>query len=307
MVNRKEIWNELKEISPLLAKLEPIEVFQVAPGYFDAFAADTLSLIRAGENPSSSGELNSISSLIGSAGKEQLFSVPAGYFEGLASGLLNKIHNKVKNPEPVSVDDELETLSPLLSKLERKSPFSVASDYFDKFPDNALAGSKEFGYKDEPFSPLLDSLKERNPFWIPAGYFEELSGEIMAKIISPKSARVISINSRFQWMRYAAAAVIIGAIATTSVFLFQNHGPVPRYMASLNEKQLADSLHNANEKDMMDYLQSHNLPVPDSSESLAQLGLESGDEMGGMLADISDSELQQYLDDYTGSKEQTIN
>jgi hypothetical protein len=110
-----------------------------------------------------------------------------------------------------------------------------------------------------------------------------------------------------KWIRYAAAAVIIGAIATTSVFVFQNHGPVGRYIASLDEKQLADSLHNANEQDMMDYMQNHNLPLPDSSENLAQFGLDSGNEIGGMLADIPDTELQQYLDDYTGSKEQTIN
>jgi len=56
-------------------------------------------------------------------------------------------------------------------------------------------------------------------FSVPDGYFEAFAGDVARKL-KPEPARVITMKKRASWWKYAAAAVISGTIAITSLQIF---------------------------------------------------------------------------------------
>ncbi|MDQ2718977.1 MAG: hypothetical protein M3Z26_04345 [Bacteroidota bacterium] len=173
-------------------------------------------------------ELKSISPLIAGIEKINVFSVPEGYFDKLAEkitlySLLNK--NEDTNTEAFSVP-----------------PLGVGAlpeGYFDTLSDKILAKIKvnEIGNNDQELQklfPLLNSLKDKNVFTVPHGYFENLSVNVINKI-NPKIAKVISINKARLWWKYAAAAVITGAIAISSLQIFNSSPDVRKNNSVVTE------------------------------------------------------------------------
>jgi hypothetical protein len=120
-ISSNDIVNELKELSPLLAGLERIDVFTIPDGYFDGIAAAVLVALRAEENslPVFSGE--------------STFGVPAGYFESLAGNILAKI----KSGE-ITATDELRELSAMLYSIQNENVYKVPKGYFDGVAENIL-------------------------------------------------------------------------------------------------------------------------------------------------------------------------
>ena len=115
MQNRIDILNELKEISPILAGMEKINVFTVPVGYFDSLA-DTVLAIAKEEG---TGILSRLS-------KENTTSVPAGYFDSLADNILIKV--RAQQNETAAV--ELRALSPMLYSIQNINVFDVPNGYF---------------------------------------------------------------------------------------------------------------------------------------------------------------------------------
>ncbi len=74
--------------------------------------------------------------------------------------------------------NELKEIAPILSKLERKNPFKVPTDYFQ---DNAAIISKVCQDQEPVLSAKLRALKASNPFKIPTTYFED-NAAIVAKV-----------------------------------------------------------------------------------------------------------------------------
>ena len=165
MNKSEEILKELEGISPLLAEMEKINVFQVPEGYF----VDLDVRIAAYAILSDTSVTDNIS-------KRNLQKVPEGYFDTLSDSILNKI----KSAYPETATEELQKLS-----------------------------------------PALYSLKDVNVFSVPDGYFEGFESEILQKINHEEPAKVISINKRNSWLRYAAAAVVTGVIAFSSLEIFK--------------------------------------------------------------------------------------
>ena len=303
MLNRIEILNELEGLSPFVASISPENMYEVPKGYFENFSDGVMSRIKAGEAVSAKTELEILPDLISNLDRKNLFSIPSNYFETFAENLMSKI----KAEQSGSVNEELKKLSPFLSTLNKKTPFSIPENYFQELADNAMAGAKAVEFVNdelENFPPVLNDLKNKNVYETPDGYFENFSATVLQKIKKQQPAKIISINKKTNWLRYAAAAVVVGVIATSTVFIF-NHNK-STFVARLDEKQLADSLHNANDEDILDYLQSHNISMNDASNNIASLDLSDND-ADDMLADVSDSELQQYIDEYSGTKEETTN
>lgn len=155
-------------------------------------------------------ELESISPFLAGIEKANVFSVPNDYFNELAERIttytiLNKNENiNVSKPETLKVPE----------------------GYFDTLSDNILAKIKrsEAETTEEELrqlSPLLYSLKDKNVFTTPAGYFENLSNNVLNKL-NHKSTKIVSINKVKTWWKYAAAAVITGAIAISSLEIFNS-------------------------------------------------------------------------------------
>ncbi len=116
-----DISNELNEISPILAKMEKLNVFAVPDGYFDFVAITVLQSIKnecleKTDTP---------------------FPVPNGYFENLAGNILARIR----------ADETMDEIPAGLKELSRRNIFEVPEGYFENLPGMLLsqvsAGPKE--------------------------------------------------------------------------------------------------------------------------------------------------------------------
>lgn len=110
-----DILNELNEISPVLAKLERVNVFEVPNGYFDTISESITALV-----------IEPTPSFLGDKVQPN-FSVPLGYFESLSDQILQKI--KVAETDETSY---LDTQS-------KAMPFSIPENYFDNLSEEILA------------------------------------------------------------------------------------------------------------------------------------------------------------------------
>src|SRR5687768_16130348 len=128
----------------------------------------------------------------------ETYSVPAGYFENFAASVLQKLQGE----NSLSVNEELESLSPVLAGISKEMPFTLPQGYFNSSTEGITSWVKEE-------EPQLFGGNKKMPYGVPAGYFENLSG-ILLKKANPQEAKVISISSSRRWMRYAVAALVAG-------------------------------------------------------------------------------------------------
>jgi uncharacterized protein YihD (DUF1040 family) len=258
MNNSIDILNELKELSPLIAGMEKVNVFTVPAGYFESLGNTVLLSLKE-----ETGEvLQSISN-------NSTMQVPQGYFESLADNILNKI----KAGENATT--EKEELSPLLNKIPHTNVFAVPDGYFENLadsilnkataPENAITELKEL-------SPMLYSIQNKNVFTVPQGYFESLTANILDKV-KPQAAKVVRMSSRriTTILKYAVAAVFTGVMAL-GVFKFTNNGSggngknsddpivaVGRQIAK--ENKFDEELSKVSDADIIKYLQANGSDV----------------------------------------------
>ncbi len=155
-------------------------------------------------------ELKSISPFLAGLEKINVFSVPNGYFDELTERLIT--YTLINNDEPINFNKN-ETLK-------------VPEGYFDTLSDKILSKIKNREIENadteiEKLSPLLFSLKDKNVFTVPLDYFENVTGDIIHKI-NKKPAKIVSFSKARTWWKYAAAAVITGAIAVSSLQIFNS-------------------------------------------------------------------------------------
>lgn len=115
MEKASEISNELQGISPFLANIDKINVFEVPEDYFKLLD-----------------ERISTTVLLTGNKKNEIQKVPQGYFEGLS----NKILSAIKNTEDAK--GEIKNISPVLFSLKDKRTFTVPEHYFENFSDNVF-------------------------------------------------------------------------------------------------------------------------------------------------------------------------
>jgi hypothetical protein len=239
------ILNELRELSPLLASVPRVNVFNVPDGYFETLPA--LLLLKSG---------NEVSADIQSA------AVPEGYFDNLASGIMARIKE-----ETVTGINETAT-SVVLAGIGNKNVFTVPKGYFEELPDAVISrlDNENIGSK------LLDGIGNTNVFTVPGNYFEGLADQIMARLNNENSnvqqetaeisavvanignknvftvpqgyfenlalpvtkqaapAKLVRMNTRRTFLRYAAAAVVTGFLAISAFFVW-NQGNKPSLSA----------------------------------------------------------------------------
>jgi len=254
-----EILNELKAISPLLAGLERINVFQVPEGYFnelhqritdyalvnDSTGEDNinkrnlqqvpagyfntlsdsiLAKIKAAYPESTEEELRRLSPML-LALKGNVFLVPDGYFESFAENMVKRLKPSAVDPE--NAEEELRRISPILIAL-KGNVFSVPDGYFESFAeglakrlDLQLADSESVEEELRRLSSILPVLK-KNVFSVPDGYFESFAEDIVERV-KPQPAKIITMKKENSWWKYAAAAVITGAIAVFSLQIFNTN------------------------------------------------------------------------------------
>ncbi len=235
MDSRLTILEELRQISPLVAGIQPIAPYRAPEGYFESFAQLVMERIK-----------------------------------------LNTLNAK----------EELESLSPLLSSISKQVPYELPVNYFNELSEQALVGAKAIDFVNEELenlSPLMNSLKRRNVYEVPAGYFDGLAESILNKA-KQQPAKVIAFRSVKKLMRYAVAAVVIGVMAL-SVWLIQR--PTVDFAN--------DSFKNVSDEEILSFIQNDELPLGETVVN-ADADMNVAD-MKAMLADISDTELEQFANE----------
>jgi hypothetical protein len=136
-----------------------------------------------------------------------IYSVPTGYFEGFPEQILGL----VKANEGLT----------WLSSLAKEVPFNVPDGYFDELDEKIMEIIRRHPdhqtSKEElaSVSPLLSSISKRPVYSVPRGYFENFKPGV------EEETKVVSITGR-KWLRYAAAAIIVGVILMTGFIAFNN-------------------------------------------------------------------------------------
>ncbi len=257
MENKTDIVNELAAISPLIAGIDKVNVFTVPIGYFESIS-DTIMVCMQEE----SFDLNT-------SNAQNREDVPTGYFDKLAASVLDKI--KAND----AASEEIKYLSPLLFDLQKRQVFQVPTGYFENIHElivekiditTTVTASNEI-------SPSLQELRDKNVFELPEGYFSGLADTVIKKVQQPSTGKVLSINKRSSWIKYAVAAMMAGIVALGlykyidkpggSGITDVNSTAVATLDASIkkgtsmSEQQFNEALGNLTETDIAKYLEKH--------------------------------------------------
>lgn len=240
-------------------------------------------------------ELLDLNSGLSTISRQNVYHAPVGYFDNLEG----KIMNSIKALDAINAAEELAFLSPLLSQTSKTNPYNVPVGYFDGLEKKLEAIISVEGQtateEIESLSPLLSSLKNKSTYTVPEGYFEKVP-VVNENAVTETKARVISITSR-RWFRYAAAAIVIGVVATIGFIRFNNGKNIDP-----SEKSFAWIQKNMKKVSTDDINEFVELA---SAGSADMVKVETKDEISNLLKDVSDKEIQDFLNDTQAAESET--
>lgn len=234
-------------------------------------------------------ELRGLNSELLSKSQENIYSVPQDYFEGLASSILSKI----KSEDSISASDEITQLSPLLKDISKQNPYSVPDHYFQSNIELLPAFTSD---KEE--SLILSFIEKEMPYEIPSGYFANLSEQVL-ETINNRSARIVPMKKR-KWMQLAAAAIITGFVAVSGIFYFNKGNTIQAV------KDPVAAVKKASTQELNDFLKSTDVSLSGNNNQVTAKNI-SKTESKKLFQDISDSELQKFLDQAPAYDENLLN
>jgi hypothetical protein len=213
------------------------------------------------------------------------YSIPEGYFEDLASAVLAKI----KGETPFSVMDELVQLSPFLAGISKKMPYSVPEDFFQ----SNIEGLKAFTSENEE-SLVLSFIDKEMPYEVPTGYFANISEQVLEKV-SGEGAKVVPMMRR-KWMRLAVAATVTGIMAISGIFYFGNRG------SNGTSSDPVTAVKKASTQELNDFINTTAI-----TDDKSQVTVNNNPKPEKIFADVSDKELNDFLDQMPTDDEIDIN
>ncbi len=224
-------------------------------------------------------ELNELNSSLVADTQQAVYTVPNGYFDQLADSVLARI----KALEATTAQEEINHLSPLLATAARQMPYSIPGNYFTELDSKAATQSYTSAKEElENISPLLGGLKKEMPYSVPAGYFESIQTPQQEK------AKVVSLTSR-KWLRYAAAAVVTGVIATT--FFVVNSNSNPEQKLARIENTATKAIEKTSEDELNDFVQYS------TTEQVAIAKTNPSEDVKDMLKGVPAEDLQAFLNE----------
>ena len=299
MENNTEIANELREISPNTAVIGNKNVFFVPAGYFEDLPRLILERVK-NEPPLQAADTASPGYLFPDGlNFNNLHKIPEDYFQEFPEKLMSRIR---ESEQDLAITGEDEGEFPLLNRIDRKMPFSVPPAYFEGLTGQLFAGAQAIdgGYGKE--TPLLvQGVENKTPYAVPEGYFDQFAGSVLDRVKKVPLARVVSLR-RKNWVRYAAAAVVIGVIGGAGLLFFNKQ-------ITLKHVDPIQNLSEVSEQEMMNYLENQGSPTVavDTTNSFASIDLNNDTDPKDLLNDIPDNELQQYIDEHVSAKDLIIN
>lgn len=228
-------------------------------------------------------ELNDISPLLAGIEKTNVFSVPEGYFDTLTVNMLKKINFS-----------------------EEKSNFSVPDGYFDSLSTNILqkikASQDDAAQELRSISPMLYSIQNENVFTVPRGYFDHLPQDILNKVKPVQKAKVVKLNTKRSIWKYAAAAIVTGVVAVSSLFVFNrsehtNNSQIATYIQASkqfkNQQQINEGISKLSDDEIIKYLETHSSDVDNDALTTNIKGNELPSQTDYLL---NDKTLDTYLE-----------
>lgn len=283
-------------MSPLVAAIGKQPVYAVPEGYFENLPVQVMLRIaieeKAGADP------------VLSINKDTPYNAPEGYFDNLAGQILNRI----KAQESGNAKDELALLSPLLGQIGKANPFTAPEGYFTDISENIVSGVKAIEFVNgelENLSPLMLGLRNKTVYEVPKDYFEKMPGLILKKAKEQQPARIISFGRKY--MRYAAAAVVTSIIAL-SAFLYFGKTTHDDLASNQSKSTVLDSagLAKIPDQEIESFLDNNSTSLAyigtdaDTTDALSSDASNSNDTKD-LLANISDEELQKYVDQHSNT------
>ncbi len=241
------ILNELRELSPTVAGINRVNVFTVPDGYFESLAglllinASAANSLQIAGSPISSvpegyfdnlagnilnrikrevpEETNAISTLVAGIGRKNIYAVPVGYFNNLPAQVVAQLSGSLE-----TVAAETASTSSLVAAIGKQNVYSLPEGYFNNFETGVRAklnANNSVLEETASLSELVAGIGKGNIFSVPQGYFENL---VANRVDEQKPvAKVISMKSRTNVFRFAAAAVVTGVIAISAFFMLNNN------------------------------------------------------------------------------------
>jgi len=233
-------------------------------------------------------ELRKINSSLAGIEQHPMYQVPVGYFDSLAAEILKK----VRASEVATANEELAHLSPMLNAMSKTGPYTVPAGYFDsiekKLAEIIFTGKDQTVEEElETLSPLLLQLKDKPTYSVPEHYFEQLE-QTNRSTAGVQETKVISIARR-RWVRYAVAAIVVGLVATIGFRVLSKKETVDSTDKSL--AWVEKNLKKVSTDDINAFVESV------STESTDIVKTETKDEVRNLLKDVSDKEIQDFLND----------
>ena len=231
-------------LTHIFIKSLPKQVLYVVPeGYFDKFPGIILDKIKIGEN----GFLSDIK-------EAYIYAVPEGYFDNLAGDILKKVKKSTSDP----VQQELEEIAPLLSRIPKTNVYSV--------PENYFAGSNP-----------LNAIHNIKP---------------AAKVIP------IGNNGTRKWINYAVAACIVFILFGGGYFYLSKTDNSQNPTVSASGRMDVDKeISSLSDDEIANYLKDNNNIAVYTNGGTEENQFQ-GVDMQNLIQNLSDEEIQQYLNEH---------
>lgn len=216
---------------------------------------------------------------------EAPFRVPEGYFAALPEQVMQRI----RAAEDAEVAD-------ILGTLPKAGPLTApAPGYFSQLGTRVmqrihLEEASTSLEEARDIDGILAGLPRNHPFTpAPPAYFETLGSQVMDRIQREEGAKVVPMQPRRTWVKWAVAACTAGILATAGIL---------RYSTSSDN---AGPLAKVSDQELVDYLQSHNDDFDNDAiyASVSNTTATPEQEItqpGVQLDDVSTDDLNQYIE-----------
>lgn len=193
---------------------------------------------------------------------------------------------------------ELTSISPFVADLPKNTPFEAPEGYFQEFSSRIVRKIQTQNIEDDGLSPFMQSLKKENPFSVPADYLNHFNVDI-----SPKKAKIVPLFSLKAVLKYAAAASVIGIIATFATLFFSNTDKSTIAKSNANTLISTDAFAlYLSESEIIDEEEELETVMDDSQSLLAQMDAKAVSEL---LTEIPETVISNYID-FTKSEDPNL-
>lgn len=215
------------------------------------------------------------------------YKAPEDYFNELAVTIVHQLTDNPLNPV-----EELSRLAPLLAaNTVKQSPYNVPEHYFDNLAGEVLLNIDKV--------PGLEQPLAENKTAVPAGYFDTLADNILTKVKATETPVVPLQPRKSNWIKYAAAAVLIGLITLTGINLFTSApAKEEEAVATTVDIQVSKALQSVPENALEGIVNT--LANDPESEKTAPItvtatGTKNDALVAGLLHEVSTNELASFL------------